>query len=59
MNKTKMKNEMKIVNEKLEKIFGGLPGIAVPGLPDTPYVTAPGDYSRDDEPRDGGATGSW
>lgn len=55
-----VKNLLKITGEELDLVAGGLPGIAVPGLPGTPYVTAPGDYGKDKkESRDGGATGSW
>ena len=56
MNKTE--NEKKITNEKLEKVAGGIIGLVVPALPNIPYVTAPGDSGKD-EPKDGGATGSW
>ena len=55
-----VKNLLKITDAELEKVAGGFIGLAVPGLPGTPYVTAPGDYGKDKkESRDGGATGSW
>ena len=54
---------MKIIAvEKPEEISGGLPGIAVPGLPGIPYVTCPGDSGKDDrkdEDRSGGVTFTW
>ena len=54
------KNVLKLSGVELEKIAGGFTGLVVPGLPGTPYVTAPGDYGKDKkESRDGGATGSW
>lgn len=48
----------RLTDGKLDKIAGGLPGIAVPGLPGVPFVTIPSDIDKD-EPKDGGATGSW
>ena len=57
MEKTFMKNVMRITNEELEKVSGGYPGIAISGLPGIPFVPIP--VEPKDEPRDGGATGGW
>ncbi len=57
MERTFMKNVMRITNEELEKVSGGYPGIAITGLPGIPYITIP--VEPKDEPRDGGATGGW
>ena len=57
MEKTFMKNVMRITNEELEKLSGGYPGIAISGLPGIPFVPIP--VEPKDEPRDGGATGGW
>lgn len=48
----------KVDSRELDRVAGGLPGIAVPGEPGVPYVTVPGDDSGD-KPKDGGATGTW
>lgn len=50
---------VRIDSKDLDQTSGGTPGIAVPGRPNTPYVTSPGDYPENDKPKDGGATGSW
>ena len=59
MSKNTVNNIIQLSNKEISKVCGG--GIAVPGLLNTPYVTAPGDYGKEknDKPKDGGATGSW
>lgn len=57
MEKTLMMKEAMISDERLEMVSGGFPGLIVPGIPDTPYVTVPGE--PDDEPKDGGVTFTW
>ncbi len=50
----------KIIDKELEKVTGC--GICLPTMPGIPYVTAPGDYPKDDkkdEDRSGGVTYTW
>ena len=59
MSKKIGNNKMRLSNKEINKVYAG--GLVVPGLVNTPYVTAPGDHGKEkkDEPKDGGATGGW
>ena len=59
MTETTMKNKVQLSSEELKNVSGGFYGIGGPLFPNVPRPIDIPDITRDDEPKDGGATGSW
>lgn len=59
MSEITMKNKVQLSNEELKNVSGGYHAIGYPFFPDVPRRIDIPDTSKDDKPKDGGATGSW
>ena len=59
MAKISMKNKVQLSNEELKNVSGGFQGSRNPLYPNVPRPIYIPDIYKDDEPKDGGATGSW
>ena len=59
MVKTSMMNKVQLSNEELKNVSGGRHTIVCSLFPEVPRRIDIPDISKDDKPKDGGATGSW